>query len=168
MNHSQSQTLTQGSDQDTQGDQLDTMSMSTDKQSASSLMTSNKFEVLQNQRVIKNEFYKAAQKFNFKWKNGIKYLREKPPNTQTLLDGLYIQMFCIWIFYIIVCAVCMIIVGLDIKVQLISFIIGNAVNIAMFLSAINLIMSCFYRIILINNPTLIEHLLDENILTYSM
>ena len=98
----------------------------------------------------------------------IKYLHEKPPNTQTLLDGLYIQMFCIWIFYIIVCAVCMIIVGLDIKVQLISFIVGNAVNIAMFLSAINLIMSCFYRIILINNPTIIEHLLDENILTYSM
>ena len=98
----------------------------------------------------------------------IKYLREKPPNTQTLLDGLYIQMFCIWIFFILVSAVSMIIVGLDIKVQLISFIVGNAVNIAMFLSAINLIMSCFYRIILINNPTLIEHLLDENILTYSM
>ena len=98
----------------------------------------------------------------------IKYLREKPPNTQTLLDGLYIQMFCIWIFFILVSAVCMIIVGLDIKVQLISFIVGNAVNIAMFLSAINLIMSCFYRIILINNPTMIEHLLDENILTYSM
>ena len=98
----------------------------------------------------------------------IKYLREKPPNTQTLLDGLYIQMFCIWIFFILVSAVSMIIVGLDIKVQLISFIVGNAVNIAMFLSAINLIMSCFYRIILINNPTIIEHLLDENILTYSM
>ena len=98
----------------------------------------------------------------------IKYLREKPPNTQTLLDGLYIQMFCIWIFFILVSAVSMIIVGLDIKVQLISFIVGNAVNIAMFLSAINLIMSCFYRIILINNPTMIEHLLDENILTYSM
>ena len=98
----------------------------------------------------------------------IKYLHEKPPNTQTLLDGLYIQMFCIWIFFILVSAVCMIIVGLDIKVQLISFIVGNAVNIAMFLSAINLIMSCFYRIILINNPTMIEHLLDENILTYSM
>ena len=98
----------------------------------------------------------------------IKYLHEKPPNTQTLLDGLYIQMFCIWIFFILVSAVSMIIVGLDIKVQLISFIVGNAVNIAMFLSAINLIMSCFYRIILINNPTIIEHLLDENILTYSM
>jgi len=26
--------------------------------------------------VIKNEFFKAAQKFNFKWKNGVKYLRE--------------------------------------------------------------------------------------------
>lgn len=50
--------------------------MSTDKQSTNSMMTSNKFEVLQNQRVIKNEFHKAAQKFNFKWKNGVKYLRE--------------------------------------------------------------------------------------------
>ena len=36
------------------------MSMSTDKQSTNSMMTSNKFEVLQNQRVIKNEFHKAA------------------------------------------------------------------------------------------------------------
>ncbi len=38
------------------------------------LMTSNKFEALQNQRNIKTEFTKAATKFNFKWKNGIKYL----------------------------------------------------------------------------------------------
>ncbi len=37
-------------------------------------MTSNKFEALQNQRNIKTEFTKAATKFNFKWKNGIKYL----------------------------------------------------------------------------------------------
>ena len=37
-------------------------------------MTSNKFEALQNQRNIKTEFNKAATKFNFKWKNGIKYL----------------------------------------------------------------------------------------------
>ena len=50
--------------------------MSTDKSSTTTnnLLTSNKFEVLQNQRVIKNEFGKAATKFNFKWKNGIKYL----------------------------------------------------------------------------------------------
>ena len=40
--------------------------MSTDKQSTNSMMTSNKFEVLQNQRVIKNEFHKTAQKLNFK------------------------------------------------------------------------------------------------------
>jgi len=40
-------------------------------------MTSNKFEALQNQRNIKNEFHKAATKFNFKWKNGVKYLVEQ-------------------------------------------------------------------------------------------
>ena len=97
----------------------------------------------------------------------IKYLREKPPNTQTLLDGLYIQMFSIWIFFVLVAVIFMIIVGLDIKVEMITFIVGNAINIAMFLSAINLIMSCCYRIILISNPTIIEHLLDEDILTYS-
>lgn len=39
-------------------------------------MTSNKFEVLQNQRVKKTELNKAATKFNFKWKNGIKYLTQ--------------------------------------------------------------------------------------------
>ena len=39
-------------------------------------MTVNKFEVLQNQRVKKTEFSKAALKFNFKWKNGIKYLTQ--------------------------------------------------------------------------------------------
>ena len=98
----------------------------------------------------------------------IKYLREKPPNTQTLLDGLYIQMFSIWIYDDLVAVTLMIIIGLDIKVDMISFIVGNAMSIAQFLQAINLIMSCCYRIILISNPTIIEHLLDEDILTYSL
>ena len=39
-------------------------------------MTNNKFDQLQNQRVKKNEFSNAAMKFNFKWKNGIKYLTQ--------------------------------------------------------------------------------------------
>ena len=39
-------------------------------------MTNNKFEVLQNQRVKKTEYNKAATKFNFKWKNGVKYLTQ--------------------------------------------------------------------------------------------
>ena len=98
----------------------------------------------------------------------IKYLREKPPNAQTLLDGLYIQMFSIWIFFMSVSVTFMIIIGLDIKVKMISFIIGNASNIAMILSAINLTMSCCYRIILISHPTIIEHFLDEDVLKYSM
>ena len=98
----------------------------------------------------------------------IKYLREKPPNTQTLLDGLYIQMFSIWIYDDLVAVILMIIIGLDIKVDMISFIVGNAMSIAQFLQAINLIMSCCYRIILISCPTIIEHLLDEDILSYSL
>ena len=98
----------------------------------------------------------------------IKYLREKPPNTQTLLDGLYIQMFSIWIYDDLVAVILMIMIGLDVKVDMISFIVGNAMSIAQFLQAINLIMSCCYRIILISNPTIIEHLLDEDILTYSL
>ena len=73
LSQSQSQTLTQGSDQETQGDTESIASSSMDR-SAANLMTNNKFEVLQSQRVIKTEFNKAAQKFNFKWKNGIKYL----------------------------------------------------------------------------------------------
>ena len=98
----------------------------------------------------------------------IKYLHEKPPNTQTLLDGLYIQMFSIWIFFVLGAVASMTIIGLDIRVDMISFIVGNAVNIAMFLSAINLIMSSCYRIIFISNPVMIEHLLDEDLLHYSM
>ena len=93
----------------------------------------------------------------------IKYLREKPPNTQTLLDGLYIQMFYIWIFFVLISVVCMIIVGLDIEDEMIIFISGNVINIAMFLSAINLTMSCCYRIILISYPSIIEHFLDEDV-----
>ena len=98
----------------------------------------------------------------------IKYLREKPPNTQTLLDGLYIQMFSIWIFFVSISVICMIIIELDIKIEMIIFISGNVINIAMFLSAINLTMSCCYRIILISYPSIIEHLLDEDVLFYSM
>ena len=40
-------------------------------------MTSNKFEVLQKQKNTKNEFGKAAVKFNFKWKNGVKYMTQQ-------------------------------------------------------------------------------------------
>ena len=98
----------------------------------------------------------------------MKYLREKPPNTQTLLDGLYIQMFSIWIYDDLVAVILMVMIGLYVKVDMISFIVGNAMSIAQFLQAINLIMSCCYRIILISNPTIIEHLLDEDILSYSL
>ena len=52
------------------------MAVPLERNSASVLMTNNKFEVLQNQRVKKTEFGKAAMKFNFKWKNGIKYLTQ--------------------------------------------------------------------------------------------
>ena len=97
----------------------------------------------------------------------IMYLREKPPNTQTLLDSLYIQMFYIWIFFVLVAVVLMIIVGLDIKVEMISFLLGNAFSIAIVLLANNLTMSCCYRIVLISKPTIIEHFLDEDVLTFS-
>ena len=98
----------------------------------------------------------------------IKYLRNKPPNTHTLLDGFYVQMFCIWIFQISLYMIVMVLVGLEIKVNVISFIFGNAVGIAMYLTAINLIMSCCYRIILVINPTVIGHILDSDILNFSM
>lgn len=70
LNPSDSTTFTQGSDHDTMGDAADDVvrTNSMDK------MTLNKFEALQNQRNRKNEFGKAAMKFNFKWKNGIKFL----------------------------------------------------------------------------------------------
>ena len=98
----------------------------------------------------------------------IKYLREKPPNTQTLLDGLYIQMFCIWIFQVLTYITIAIYIGLNIKDNTIAFIFGNLVSIGILLSGINLVMSCGYRIILISNPTMIAHILDNDILKYSM
>ena len=98
----------------------------------------------------------------------IKYLREKPPNAKTVLDGLYIQMFCIWIFQMIFIAIVYIIIGLNIKDNTISFIFGNIGTIGTLLTGINLMMSCVYRIILITNPTMIAHILDNDILNYSM
>ena len=98
----------------------------------------------------------------------IKYLHEKPPNTQTVLDGLYVQMFCIWIFQIVSTIIIYIIVGLNIKDNTISPIFGNINTVSLLLSGINLIMSCVYRIILVSNPTIIAHILDNDILNYSM
>ena len=98
----------------------------------------------------------------------IKYLREKPPNTQTVLDGLYIQMFSILIYFIIVGVIVMVIVGLGIKVEMISFVAGNALNIAVFLASMNLITSCCFRIVLISNPSMVEDIPDQDIQTYSM
>ena len=48
----------------------------------------------------------------------IKYFYEKPPNTQTLIVGLYIEMFSIWIYDNLV--------AVGIRVDMKSFIIGNA------------------------------------------
>ena len=97
----------------------------------------------------------------------IKYLREKPPNTYTLLDGFYVQMFWIWIFQI--CSLTMrYIIHVFIKDNTISFIFGNITTIGLLLSEINLIMSCGYRIILISNPTMIANILDNDILNFSM
>ena len=98
----------------------------------------------------------------------ITYLNQKPPETKTLLDGFYIQMFGIWIFEVIIATLFMIIVGLNIKVEELSSIVGNATSFAVLLSAISLLLSSCCRIILINNPSMIEHILDNDILTYSM
>ena len=97
----------------------------------------------------------------------IKYLSEKPPNTHTLLDGLYVQMFWIWILQVFSLTMTYII-HVFIKDHAISFIVGNISTIALLLSEINLIMSCGYRIILISNPTMIAHILENDILNFSM
>ena len=98
----------------------------------------------------------------------ISYLNQKPPENKTLLDGFYIQMFGIWIFELLIATLLMIIVGLNVKVEELSFIVGNALDFAVHLSAIGLLLSSCCRIIMIYNPSMIEHILDNDILTYSM
>ena len=98
----------------------------------------------------------------------VSYLSQKPPNAQTLLDGLYIQMFCIWIFEVLVAVVFNVTVGLNITNDDVSFIVGNTLCVAVLLSAISLLLSSWYRIIMINSPTIIEHIPDNDILLYSM
>ena len=98
----------------------------------------------------------------------VSYLSQKPPNTQTLLDGLYIQMFCIWIFEVLVAVVFNVTVGLNITNDDVSFIVGNTLCVGILLSAISLLLSSCFRIIMINNPTIIEHIPDNDILLWSM
>ena len=98
----------------------------------------------------------------------VSYLSQKPPNTQTLLDGLYIQMFCIWIFEVLVAVVFNVTVGLNITNDDVSFIVGNTLCVGILLSAISLLLSSCFRIIMIISPTIIEHIPDNDILLWSM
>ena len=97
----------------------------------------------------------------------IDYLQHKPPNLQTLLDGIYVQMFYSWILEVVCLVVFIVIIILDIKVWIVTVIVGNVVYGSVLLTAFYMLESCIYRLIIITKPGLIENMLDEDILNYS-
>ena len=97
----------------------------------------------------------------------INYLTSKPSNMQTLLDGIYIQMFWAWILEMNTFVFSLIVFELDIKDHLVLTSLANTLNVAVFVTTLYTLGSCICRLIMIAYPHWIEEIPDNNILNYS-
>ena len=93
----------------------------------------------------------------------IKYIQEKPPNLQTMLDGFYVQLFVSWI---ITAAMAMILellleLGtLNVKNEIVTEIVAWLFYASVLFMSVSIGTSCVARILLIALPNLVEQLDD--------
>ena len=95
----------------------------------------------------------------------IKYIKSKPIGTQTLLDGLYVQLLQKWTFEGFMYAMICTLVELQHTSTISSIIVGWGTYLAIMLSSVHSICCLFYRIILIFSPDFLENVEDKKILT---
>ena len=97
----------------------------------------------------------------------IKYLLEKPPNLQSLLDCFYIQLFIHGIIYRILA---IIIEGLlelhilGIEIQFVTYITAWLCYSSVLLNSVSIATSCVARTILIFWPSCVEKIDDRKVL----
>ena len=93
----------------------------------------------------------------------IKYIQEKPPNLQTMLDGFYVQLFVSWI---ILAGMAMIVellleLGtLNVRNEMVTEIVAWLFYYSVLFLSVSIGTSCVARILLIVLPNLVEYLDD--------
>ena len=96
----------------------------------------------------------------------IKYLREKPPNLQTLLDGFQIQFFISWIIFGIMTIISegvLVLNTLGIENETITHITAWIGYSSILFISVSSSTSCVARAILIFLPSIVESIEDKKI-----
>ena len=96
----------------------------------------------------------------------IKYLREKPPNLQTLLDGFQIQFFVSWIIFGIMTIISegvLVLNTLGIENKTITCITAWICYSSVLFISVSMATSCVARAILIFWPSIVESIRDKKI-----
>ena len=93
------------------------------------------------------------------------YLKEKPPNQKTLLDGHNVQLFVSWIIigWVMVLDEVAVLAGLNVIEEL-SVILGWMTYFATMLFNIYMVVGCGIRFFLIFYPYLLDEINDNHIL----
>ena len=96
----------------------------------------------------------------------IKYLREKPPNLQTLLDGFQIQFFVSWILFGIMTIISegvFVLNTLGIENKTITYVTAWICYSSVLFISVSMATSCLARTILIFWPSIVESIRDKKI-----
>ena len=94
----------------------------------------------------------------------IKYIRAKPPNLQTMLDGIYIQLFVSWITLAGMAMILELLIELgtlNVQNDIITEIFAWLYYSSVLFTSISIGTSCIARILLIIWPSSVEYLDDE-------
>ena len=91
----------------------------------------------------------------------LKYLKEKPPNVQTLLDGIHRQMFWIWMVENWMALLSITIKAWGFKSEITAWIFGYGTFLVFYISAIHLMICVVTRIGLVYFQDAIESVPEE-------
>ena len=94
----------------------------------------------------------------------IKYIKEKPPGAQTLLDGIHQQMLWIWMMENFMLLMVTSLVTWGFKSYVTAWIFGYGTSVIIYLSSIHLMICVATRIGLVFCQEAIENILEDHIL----
>ena len=96
--------------------------------------------------------------------NIIDYIQNKPPNTQTLLDKIYKDLFWVWIAEVTFLAIFMTATEIEVRVWEIAIVVGSLLHATYILYPLYLVESCICRLFMILRPAFIHQFNENNIL----
>ena len=96
--------------------------------------------------------------------NIIDYIQNKPPNAQTLLDKIYIDLFRVWIAEVTVLAIYTTAIEIEIRVWEVAIILGSLLDATFIFYPLYLLESSVCRLLMILKPAFINQFNENNIL----